>query len=92
MQKAILAIALALSVAAIALTITRPAPVPPAPVYGWKEVSRTPFPSPLPPAAAFALRQATSGKTRFALETEDAGATVAVTSSVWACVANCPPR
>lgn len=90
MQKGI---PLALSIAAMFLAafavLSQRAPNPPAPVYGWKEVSRTPFPSPLPPTAALLFRQGTSGKTRFALETEDAGATVALTSSSWECIANC---
>lgn len=86
MQRVALAIALILSVAAIALRLPKPAPV-----YGWKEISRAPVPISLPILARAALADSRGQRMRYAVETTDAGATLTLTASTWDCVANCPP-
>lgn len=75
----------------LAIYTFRSAPVfHPAPVYGWKELSRQAVPFSLPVLARAALSQPEKGqRLRFAIETEDAGGSLALTTSAWACVANC---
>lgn len=90
MSKKSLALIFPLTIIATFLITFRIAYQPRRPVYGWKTATSYPVASPVPALARFALAQATKGaRVRVAIETEDNGATLALTAATWECVANC---